>query len=190
MVRFSSSMYNLNICINSFRLSFYRYFSCRLVFRWPGADTGALWEPAGFRYSDQSRGRRSGSERLQQTTSHCWHTTGAAEPGQHTGKGQMDLLTSQQSTHKQFYSIVSFTCEFHFFCSWSRLMVSTLVWRKSSLRAEKTPPNSLSSTSSYWSNSIRRQSWGVNSSWNSTRQRVSTVASFAPLHLAHAAKLQ
>ncbi len=101
---FWDSMYNLNICNNPFRLrSFCRYFSCRLVFRCHGADPSALWEPAGFRYSDQSWGRRSSTECLQQTETRCWHTTGAAQPGQHSGKGRKDVLISQQATQTALF---------------------------------------------------------------------------------------
>lgn len=62
-------------------------------FRGAGADPPALWESAGFRVSHQSWGRRSSSECLQQTASHCGHTPGAAQPGQHSGTGGNTHLT-------------------------------------------------------------------------------------------------
>lgn len=78
------------------------------------------------------------------------------------------------------------------FSSWSRLMASTCLWRKSSLRAERTPPTSSSSTSSYWNRLIRRRSKRANCSCNFTRLRVSTVSSLAlfPLNSLSSAYLQ
>lgn len=64
---------------------------------------------------------------------------------------------------------------FFFLSSWRRLMMFIFLWRKSSLRAEKTQPSSLSSTSSWQSSLSRRRSSRVNSSWSCTRPKVNTT---------------
>lgn len=117
MVRFSSpetkGLFFLSMQQLIWTCCFCRYFSCRLVIWWPRADSHALWEPAGFRYSDHSWGRRSSSKCLQQTASDGWNTAGASQPGQHTGTV---VLISQQSNKQKpsfkllfflFYGIVS-----------------------------------------------------------------------------------